>query len=79
MQNSHQATSHSTQAAGIQVSHCELSACAAFFDAHGIEEGLDIASTPGALLCRMSEAWMQVHAPASDTLALHQHAKNLKQ
>ena len=79
MQNRHQATSHSTQAAGIQVSHCELSACAAFFDAHGIKKGLDIASTPGALLCRMSDAWMQVHAPASDTLALHQHANDLKQ
>ena len=79
MQNPHQATSHATQAAGIQVSHCDLSACFAFFNAHGIKEGLDIASTPGALLCRMSDAWMQLHTPASDTLRLNQQAKNLKQ
>ena len=79
MQNPHQATSHATQAAGIQVSHCDLPACFAFFNAHGIKEGLDIASTPGALLCRMSDAWMQLHTPASDTLRLNQQAKNLKQ
>jgi hypothetical protein len=79
MQNSHQATSHSTQAAGIQVSHCDLSACFAFFEAHGIEEGLDLTSSSGALLCRMSDAWMQLHVPASDTLSLHLHAKDLKQ
>ena len=79
MQNPHQATSHATQAAGIQVSHCDLPACFAFFNAHGIKEGLDIASTAGALLCRMSDAWMQLHTPASDTLRLNQQAKNLKQ
>ena len=79
MQNSHQATSHSTQAAGIQVSHCDLSACFAFFEAHGIEEGLDIAPAAGVLLCRMSDAWMQLHTPACDTLSLHQQAKDLKQ
>jgi hypothetical protein len=50
MQNQHQATSHFTQAAGFQVSHCDLSACYAFFEAHGIHEGLDIASTAGGLL-----------------------------
>jgi hypothetical protein len=27
----------------------------------------------------MSDAWMQLHAPASDTLSLHLHAKDLKQ
>jgi hypothetical protein len=79
MQNSHQATSHSTQAAGFLVAHCDLSACDAFFESHGIKEGLDISSTAGALLCRMSDAWMQLHAPASDTLSLHVHAKDLKQ
>ena len=79
MQNSHQATSQSTQAAGIQVSHCDLSACFTFFEAHGIKEGLDIASSAGVLLCRMSDAWMQLHTPACDTLRLHQQAKDLKQ
>ena len=79
MQTPHQATSHSTQAAGIQVSHSDLPACLAFFNAHGIDEGLDITPAAGVLLCRMNKAWMQVHAPASDTLSLHQHAKHLKQ
>ena len=79
MQTQHQATSHSTQAVGIQVSHCDLSACFAFFESHGINEGLDIAPTAGGLLCHMSDAWMQVHAPASHTLSLHQHAQHLKQ
>ena len=79
MQNSHQATSHSTQAAGFLVAQCDLSACDAFFESHGIKEGLDISSTAGAFLCRMSDAWMQLHAPASDTLSLHVHAKDLKQ
>jgi len=79
MQNSHQATSQSTQAAGIQVSHCDLSACYTFFEAHGIKEGLDIASSANVLLCRMSDAWMQLHTPACDTLRLHQQAKGLKQ
>ena len=79
MQTPHQAISHSNQAAGIQVSHCDLSACFAFFEAHGIYEGLDIAPASGALQCRMNDAWMQVHVPDSDTLSLHQHAKHLKQ
>ncbi len=79
MQNSHQATSHFTQAAGFQVSHCDMSACYAYFEAHGIQEGLDLTSSSGALLCRMSDAWIQLHAPASDTLSLHLHAKDLKQ
>ena len=79
MQKPHQATSHSTQAAGIQVSRCDVSACEAFFEGHGIREGLDVTSTANALWCRMSDAWMQAHAPASDTLSLHQHAKDLKQ
>jgi len=79
MQIQHQVISNSTQAAGIQVSHCDLSACLAFFDALGIQEGLDIAPALGALLCRMSDPWMQVHTPSHDTLSLHQHAKSLKQ
>ena len=53
-----------------------MSACYAFFEAHGIQEGLDLTSSSGALLCRMSDAWMQLHAPASDTLSLHLHAKD---
>ena len=79
MQNSLQAISQTPQTAGIRVSHCDLPACRAFFDAHGIRDGLDLSSTSNTLWCRMSDAWMQLHTPALNTLSLHQHAKDLKQ
>ena len=79
MQISQQATSHSTQAAGIRVANCDRSACVSFFGALGIQDGLDLEPTPGATVCKMSGAWMQVHAPACDTLLLHEHADSLQQ
>jgi hypothetical protein len=79
MHISQQATSHSTQAAGIRVSNCEKSACVAYFAALGIADGLALEPQSGATHCKMSGAWMQVYAPDSDTLSLHEHAHNLQQ
>jgi len=79
MQISQQVTSHSPQAAGIRVSNCDASACGSFFAAFGIQDGLDLKPIPGATLCTMSPAWMQVHAPHCDTLSLHEHAGHLQQ
>jgi hypothetical protein len=79
MHISQKATSHSTQAAGIRVANCEQSACVAYFAALGIADGLALEPQSGAIHCKMSGAWMQVYAPDSDTLSLHEHAHNLQQ
>ena len=67
------------QVEGVTVGGCSADECRAFFASHGIEEEIQIRPISGSSQCRMSDAWMAVFAPDSNTLSFHAIATQISQ
>jgi len=64
---------------GVKVGGCSTEDCRSFFASYGIEDEIQIRSESDSQHCRMSDAWMAVFAPDSNTLSLHAIATQISQ
>ncbi len=67
------------QVEGVKVGGCSAEDCRSFFASYGIEDEIQIRSELGSQHCRMSDAWMAVFAPDSNTLSFHAIATQISQ